>query len=148
MANGKPGRPRKDFPLGHGHYAGERAERGQASVRTLPKQFGVDQPEPDSRWCPVARGWWKALGISDTARCYQPIDWANAWVAATVLDQLETFGYSAGLFKEWCTLADRLHAPRLDLLDLAEPEVGQADADEDEAEAAVTDIRAKFKVVE
>ena len=97
----------------------------------------------------MAQSWYRALGISDLALVAQPSDWMLAYVAAEVLDRLYTFGFSAGLFKEWNALISRLHVPGLDLLEDFSAEAEEAaDEDEEAAEAAVVDIRRNLKVVD
>ena len=156
MANGKPGRPPKAHPLGHPMSAADAERRAERSAGREPRvgthakserlPYGTPQPKPDSRWQPEVQSYWKAIGMSDFALVAQPAQWMYAYVAMEVLDRMYQFGFSAGMLKEFHTMADRLGLPKYELLDAAPaPEAG--DADEEEAEAAVTDIRAKFKVV-
>jgi hypothetical protein len=113
-----------------------------------PESAGAPQPNVNDNWHPIVRGWWKALGMSDTARVYQPIDWANAWVACDLLDSMYELGFSAGLMQQWNVLAGSLHAPRFDLLiEAEEPEAEPVDEDEAEASSAVSDIRDRLKSV-
>lgn len=152
MADGKPGRPRKDLPLGHGHYAGERAERSANRAESRPVSerlpYGTPPPKPDSRWHPKVQSFWKAIGMSDFALVAQPVQWMQAYVCCEVLDRLYTYGFTAGLVKEWHVMSAQLGLAKFGLLDEAAAPEQPADIDEDTAEAAITDIRAKFKVVE
>jgi hypothetical protein len=147
--------PRKEFRLGHGtakvnaERAAKRADSGSAPPRVEGFTYGVPQPKPDSRWHPNAQAWYRSLALTDVSSVYQPADWMLAYVAAEVLDRLYTYGFSAGLVKEWAAMADRLHAPRIDLLGAdATPEAEPVDPDEEAAEAAILDIRRNLKAVD
>ena len=146
--------PRKDFRLGHGtarinaERAAQRAERSTAPPRVEGFTYGHPQPKVDSRWHPNAQAWYRSLALTDVSSVYQPADWMLAYVAAEVLDRLYKYGFSAGLVKEWAAMADRLHAPRFDLLGAGEVTAEPADPDEEEADAAILDIRRNLKVVE
>jgi hypothetical protein len=152
MANGKPGPPFKEHPIGHGHYAGEHAARSvnQPAVPVAErKPYGVPQPKPDSRWDARVHSYWRALSMSDLASVAQPIDWMNAYITCEVLNVLYRDRFStASLIKEWNNMSARLGMPRFDVLGAladAEPAI---DEDEAEAEASITDIRAHLKAVE
>lgn len=147
---GGPGSGRwpRGLPKGTPRYAADRNPKAGSGPKPVPAEshIGAIQPRANSEWGPITKAWWKAIGMSDTARVYQEIDWMNAWIAAEVLDQLDEQGYSAGLLKEWHTMVERLHAPRLDLLE-AEPDPGpdgEADEDELEAEAEISDIASRL----
>lgn len=125
-----------------------RAERERAEQLASQVPMGVPQPAFDPKWHRMAQAWWRALGASDIARIAQPADWMLAWVAADVLDRMYRYGFTAGLLKEWHSIVSTLHAPRLDILDALNAEPDDIDEDEAEADAAVADIRNKFRVVD
>lgn len=132
--------------LGHPNRA-DRAQRDGIVVSDKPREHAPICPQPrlggKAEWHPVVKAWWASLGASDLAKVAQKADWANAWIAADVLDQLYENGFSAGLLQQFITMADRLHAPRFDLLEeqAAEPVRDEA---KERAQAKVTDIRSRM----
>ena len=150
------GRPPKDHPLGHpmsradAERRRERSQRPAESVsptKRLP--YGTPQPKADSRWDAKVQSYWKSLAMSDFALVAQPAQWMYAYVAMEVLDRMYRFGFTAGMVKEFHQMAMNLGLPRFDILDDDDPAFADllSDADEAEAEQAVTDIRSKLKVV-
>src|ERR1700744_3395200 len=98
---GGPGSGRwpRGVPKGTPRYAANRAPRQQP----VPEGSAVGSPQPtgNAAWHPVAKAWWKALGMSDTARVFQQVDWVFAWTCNDVLDNMYKFGFSPGMIKEW-----------------------------------------------
>lgn len=110
-------------------------------------EFGTKQPAPSGAWNNIVQAWWRALGKSALAQIAQPADWMYAWVAADLLQYMyDTSGFQAGLMQNWVVMADKLHAPHFEQLELPEVDT-PVDEDDDEAEASVADIQQRFKVV-
>jgi hypothetical protein len=110
-----------------GMRLGHRKDEGKPA-RVIKMFEPAPQPKGDPNWDEHVTWWWRALGQSDSAQVFQPADWMTAWVAADILDRMYTFGFSASLLREWSKISFQLHVPRLDLLDLAEPEADDDDA--------------------
>lgn len=147
MANSAKANPKARYAAQrHPRPAMEPSEKSITGPLPKDSAVGAIQPIQNPNWHKFVKAWWKALGMSDTARIYQEIDWVNAWVAADVLDQMYDDGFTAGLLKEWHAMVEKLHVPRADLL-TAEPEADPDDVDEDEqeAEAAITDLRSRLQ---
>lgn len=142
------GVPRTGNPKGK--YAADRNPKA-AEKPPLPipedTHIGAKQPIGNDLWHPVVKAWWKALGMSDTSRVYQEIDWTNAWLCADVMHSMYEYGFAAGLLKEWHTMVEKLHCPRLDLLQQQAENPDAVDEDEQEAAAAITDISARLRSV-
>lgn len=111
-------------------------------------EFGTKQPAPSGAWNNIVQAWWRALGKSALALVAQPADWMYAWIAADLLQYMyDTSGFQAGLMQNWVVMANALHAPHFEQLELPEAGEGPVDEDDDEAEASVADIQQRFKVV-
>lgn len=110
--------------------------------------FGVDQPKPSSAWNNIVQAWWRALGKSAISKIAQPADWMYAWIAADLLQYMyDTAGFQAGLMQNWVMMADKLHAPHFEQLELPDGAEEPVDEDDDEAEASISDIKDRFRVV-
>jgi hypothetical protein len=48
----------------------------------------VPVPEPSDEWHPLARGWYSSLAESGQSAFYEPSDWQQAQVWATLLSRL------------------------------------------------------------
>lgn len=53
----------------------------------VPGATDVRPPRADSKWHPIAKRWFNALGKSGQARFYEPSDWAMAYVVAESMSQ-------------------------------------------------------------
>lgn len=147
--------------LGNGHkhdQAPNRANRDGVSVSPRVSnrpddirdigEFGVKQPAPSRAWNNIVQAWWRALGKSALAQIAQPADWMYAWVAADLLQYMyDISGFQAGLMQNWVVMADKLHAPHFEQLDLPDGAAEPVDEDKERAAAKVADIQKRFKVV-
>lgn len=134
------------MPKGTPKYASDRSPRDNGAPKAIPDdtQIGAAQPRGSTKWHPVVKAWWKALGMSDTARVFQQFDWTNAWVAADILDNMYNLGFTPGLIKEWHTIVSELHQPRLDLLYEQPEEAPEVDEDDEAAAAEISDIKSRM----
>jgi hypothetical protein len=149
--------PRKETGTHLGHsdkYRDDRAAAEKATTKasrtvTDTSEYGTPQPKASKTWNPIVSAWWRALGASQLAQIAQPADWMYAWVAADLLQYMyDVSGFQAGLMQNWVAMADRLHAPHFERVEL--PDAGEAPVDEDDAEAdaSISDIQSRFKVVQ
>lgn len=68
----------------------------------------VSMPKANSRWHPVAKGWYLSLAESGQSRFFEPSDWQAARYAAEVMSRaLRDKPFSATLFRAtWVAMAD------------------------------------------
>jgi hypothetical protein len=122
--------------------------RTTAGMVTDTSEYGTPQPAASKAWNGIVQAWWRALGKSRLAQIAQPADWMYAWIAADLLQYMyEVSGFTAGLMQNWVTMADRLHAPHFEQLELPDATDAPVDEDDAEADASVSDIQQRFKVV-
>lgn len=117
------------------------AERNPAPARRSRPIDPEPQPAPASAWDPRVKAWYRSLADSDLGLVAQKADWAEAWIAADLLDAMYERGFTPGLFREWHTIAVRLHTPRFDALLEADTD----ESDYDEANS-IDNIRRLFAV--
>jgi hypothetical protein len=129
-------------------YAADRSRQAARARMPLPEDshVGAAQPTGDSSWHIVVKAWWKSLGLSDTSKVYQEIDWVDAWVCADVLNSMYNYGFQPGLLKEWHAMVEKIHVVRLDLLEAsAEEDEPEADEDEQEAVSEISDLKDRLR---
>lgn len=142
--------PRKEHKLGHPNYSqAEMQRRGypEPGKNGGYAEMNVPQPVPDGdpEWHPQTRSWWRGIGQSQIARSYDTSDWATAWTAALVLDQMHCDGFRASLLAEFGRMTARLG---LTVVDRAKNGVAARRADPDaEADAAVEDGLAEIRTL-
>lgn len=89
--------------------AAARRRRNKESVPDEVKVEGrVAAPKANSRWHPIAKGWFVSLGESGQSRFFEPSDWQAARYAAEVMSRaLRDKPFSATLFRAtWVAMAD------------------------------------------
>jgi hypothetical protein len=154
--------PRKPEGTHLGKRSPNKANRdgGISNLKPIPKpgntlagiqdtsEYGTPQPNPSGAWNNIVTAWWRSLGKAQLAMIAQPADWMYAWVAADLLQYMyDTSGFQAGLMQNWVAMADRLHAPHFDRVDLPDGAAEPVDEDRERAQSAVSDIKSRFKVV-
>lgn len=124
------------------------SERIRRNIEGRPDVVNIEappsaMPAPESGWNPEAREWYLSLAASGQSRFYEPSDWRQAHVLATILSRLLSGAvdprHEAAMFKTWLAGASELGATESSRRRMRVEVARQSSSDSDEYELTIVE---------